>query len=218
MKLLEGEVFYKIIGVVSSIHLPGRDMRRFDIYRPTPLSNIRMLLKLKDNQELKREDVAAVLRQVSSNYSIADLDPLEDRRSRMLFSQFTTAVTTSTLSLLTFFLTAIGLFGVISYSTQMRKFEIGTRMAIGAKGKDIIKLIVKDNSISICLGILLSAIIMLSLYIAFSDFLSEFIDWYLVTNFTITIGFISLITLFTCYWPLRKFIKRPVIYSLVNSE
>ena len=70
---------------------------------------------------------------------------LADIQKSMLFTQYTTAITSGVLAVFTFSLAAIGLYGILSYSTNIRRFEIATRMAIGAKSSDIIKLIFIDN-------------------------------------------------------------------------
>ena len=136
----------------------------------------------------------------------------------MLFGHFTTIVTTAVLALLTFCLAAIGLYGVLSYSTEMRRLELGTRLALGAKRKSIVLLIIKDNATAIGLGIIISGIILLLGYLGFSQILKPYLQWQLLGSFTLTLLLIGLITLFTCYWPLRPYINRQVIYSLRGSD
>jgi ABC-type antimicrobial peptide transport system permease subunit len=146
------------------------------------------------------------------------MELLDDQRTALLFTQYTTAITSAALAVITFFLAAIGLYGILSYSTQMRRFEIGTRLAIGAKRFDLIRLIIKDNLSSVILGMILSLLILVGLYLGFSEQLASYINITLVYLFIITVALISLISLFACYWPLRPFINRPAIHSLRGSE
>ncbi len=213
-KLQLGKDYYRVIGVVRAVKMPGKNNHPISTYWPSAAGDSDMLIKLKANQQLAREDVINAIKQVSSVYSVYDLEMLTDKRTRMLFSQITTAVTTTVLAVLTFFLTAIGLYGVLSYATQMRRFELGTRMAIGAKGGDLIVLIIKDNATGIGLGIVISFVTIVLSYLGFTDSVANYINWQLLPNALVTLALIAAITLFTCYWPLRVFIHRPVIYSL----
>jgi ABC-type antimicrobial peptide transport system permease subunit len=53
---------------------------------------------------------------------------------------------------LAIFLAAIGLYGVIAYSVARRTREIGLRMSVGAAGRDIFRLVVREGIISAILG------------------------------------------------------------------
>lgn len=207
-----------IIGIVKGTLYPGQAEQPMQAYRPGSQASTVMTLRIAEGQELTREQAVAVLKEVTTQYTVFDLVKMDERRNEMLFTQYTTAVTSAVLAVLTIVLSAIGLYGILSYSTQMRGFEIGTRMAIGAKGRDLIKLIVGENSSSIAIGIIVSMMILLGIYIGFNEELADYFSLQLIPVFVVTIALISLIALFACYWPLRQFINRPAIHSLRGSE
>ena len=209
---------YTIVGIVKGVKMPGEDEVPMQAYRPNSLSGTQMTLQLKPGQHLTRAQAVATLSDVTSLFTVFDLVPLNQRRADMLFTQYTTAITSAVLAILTFILSAIGLYGILSYSTQMRSFEIGTRLAIGAKGADLIKLIVGENSLSIIAGIGASVIVLLGIYVAFSEVLLSYLSVQLLGMFILTVVLISAIALFACYWPLRRFILRPAIHSLRGSD
>ena len=122
------------------------------------------------------------------------------------------------LALITFFLAGLGLYGILSYSTQMRQLELGTRLAVGAKRYDIILLIIKDNTKPILFGVLLSLVILFSVYLSFSIDLLPYISLQLAPMFATTILLISSLSFLACYLPLRKIINFPAISSLRGTE
>ncbi|NRA85205.1 MAG: ABC transporter permease, partial [Gammaproteobacteria bacterium] len=207
-----------IIGVVKGTNHPGRSDVPMQSYRPNHLSSTAMTIELQPGATLSREQAVAVLKSVTSQFTVFDLTALETTKARLLFSQYTTAITSAILALLTFFLAGVGLYGILSYSIQLRSFEIGTRMAIGAKRRDLILLIIKDNASAIAIGVTASIIIMLALYIGYSEQLADYISLQLLPMFVVTVVLISMISLFACYWPLREFINRPAIHSLRGSD
>jgi ABC-type antimicrobial peptide transport system permease subunit len=69
----------------------------------------------------------------------------------------------SAFAALALLLSAVGLYGMISYQTTLRKKELGVRMAIGAQSSDIFRLVVRQSLtstlIGIAIGLVLSAFI-----------------------------------------------------------
>ena len=59
------------------------------------------------------------------------------------------------------FLASVGLFGVVSFGAERRTQEVGVRMAVGAKAKDVVRLIVgqglKQVSMGLVFGIAMGA-------------------------------------------------------------
>jgi ABC-type antimicrobial peptide transport system permease subunit len=104
------------------------------------------------------------LKNIDSKLSLFSFSSLNEYKNRRLFASVTTSVTTLVLAILTLILSGLGLYGILSYSSQMRRFEIGTCMAIGAKGKDIVGLVLKDNAGALLAGLMISVIALLSLY------------------------------------------------------
>ena len=207
-----------VVGVVKGILIPGQNTIEPRFYFPASPTRNMFLVKTKVGQVITREQVVNVLLQVSSEIKLFSLSTLESRRVERLFAQYTTAVTSGALAVITFLLAGLGLYGILSYSTQMRRFEIGTRLAIGAKRRDVIKLIVKDNASMILLGMLTSVLVLLALYLGFNDNLNAYLSNNLVFVFFLTLVPVALLSLFACYWPLRKYINQPAIHSLRGSD
>jgi len=208
---------FTIIGIVNDFKLPGKADIPSRVYMPN-LSSYNLLIKVKNNQVLTREQLVSAIKSSNKSLSLFSLSTLEQQKTQRLFSQYTIAITTTALTVITFILSAIGLYGILSYSTQMRQFEIGTHLAIGAKRRDIIKLIFKDNASAILLGILSSIGILLLLTLGFSEQVNRYLTFEILPVFIITLALISVLSLFACYLPLRQYINKPAIHSLKGNE
>ncbi len=209
---------FTITGVVKGAKMPAESEVPMRAYTPANLANTQMTLKLRDGQSIEPEQVVTAIKSVSSLYALFNLETLDSQKKRRLFTQYTTATTTATLAVITLFLASVGLYGILSYGTQMRRFELGTRMAIGAKRKDLVGLIVKDNLWVIVLGIASSIVVMLGIYIGYTEALLAYMSVDLLPIFLTTILSIALLSLFACYWPLRQYINHPAIHSLRGSD
>lgn len=207
-----------VVGVVKGILIPGQTTIEPRFYFPASPARNMFLIKTKSGQVINREQVVKVLLQVSSELKLFSLSTLESRRVERLFAQYTTALTSGALAIITFLLAGLGLYGILSYSTQIRRFEIGTRLAIGAKRKEVVKLIFKDNASMILLGMLTSVLVLLALYLGFKDSLEDYLSGNVVVSLLLTVAPITMLSLFACYWPLRKYINQPAIYSLRGSD
>ncbi|KGJ92828.1 ABC transporter permease [Colwellia psychrerythraea] len=209
---------FTVIGIVKGMKMPGVSNIPVRAYVPSSVHSISMTVKLKPNQTLSREQVITAVNEVTSLFALFSMKDVAEIHQQLLFSERATAITTGTLALLTILLAALGLYGILSYSTQMRRYEIGTRLALGAKRRDIVNLIVFDNLIAVIIGIIISIVILIGLMMAFNEQLESIINVSLLPLFLLTLLLISGIAFNACYLPLRTYINKPALYSLRGSE
>ena len=219
MKLRFGDVYeFRIVGVVKDANIPGRMQVPISIYVPTSLVRMGFTIKIKPKHKLTREHVVKVLKDTNPNFSVHSFSPLTDSYEQWLATEIMTSYTTVILALVSLFLAAIGLYGILSYDSKIRRFELGIRLALGAKSNSIISLILRDNLRSLGIGIASGIIILLVGYLLYDDELSKYINVDLFWNFIVTLLFIVTILFITCYFPLRSIINRQVIFSLRGND
>ena len=90
-------------------------------------------------------NVAAGIREavhsIDKNLPVTDVAAFQDSLGRSISRERFRTLLLGSFSAIALLLAAIGIFGVISYSAAQRSQEIGIRMAVGAKRRDILRLI-----------------------------------------------------------------------------
>jgi predicted permease len=216
----------KIVGIVKDIAIPGDTPTGSDTaadgvprsYVPNGLGGQTFMIKHKPGQSVSRKQLGKLLADVDARYSVFSFEAADDNLTERLFVEITTAVTTAVLASLVFLLAGIGLYGILSYGTQLRRFELGARMAIGATRKHLLSMIIGDNTKAVLIGFVGSVVLFALAYIGLSEYIQPYLTWQVLPMLVATLVLIILVTLFACYWPLRRFINKPAIYSLRGSD
>jgi putative ABC transport system permease protein len=97
-----------------------------------------------------------------------DLAVIEERSMRTVLGQSLwrprfAAFLLATFATLAVILTAAGLYGVVSYSVRRRTFELGIRMALGARGADVVWMVLRQGLALAAVGILAGVVAFLLL-------------------------------------------------------
>jgi predicted permease len=152
-------------------------------------------------------DLAASIRQaaekVVSSAALYDVRPMEEIVSRSISTQRLTMFLLSVFSALALILSAVGIYGVISYLTSQRTHEIGVRVALGASRRDVLRLVLGEGMritlVGVAIGIAaafgLTRLITTLIYgVGASDPLT----------FAAVAILLSGVALFACYIPARR--------------
>ena len=110
-------------------------------------------------------------------------------------------------------LSAIGIYGMISYSVTQSTREIGVRMALGARPRNVLRLVVGNGMILALLGVVLGLVGSYGLTRLMTTLLFEVKPTDATTFATVAIGLL-LIALLACYFPARRATKVDPLVAL----
>jgi predicted permease len=160
--------------------------------------------------------LAAVQREVHSldpNIPVGSARTLTERLGLSLFPARMTAWILGSFGALALVLSAIGLYGVMSYMVSTRTHEIGVRMAMGARAVDVLALILRQGLTltgagvitGVVLAVLLARLMRALLYgVSSTD----------VLTYTGVVALLGLVSSIACFVPARRATKTDPLNAL----
>ncbi len=156
------EEWRTIVGIVPNMKMESFDSEETDpagYYVPLAqrdLSFVSIALRVRGGPPLAvTPDVRAAVRGIDSDlplYWVRDM-PEVIRQETWVYSVFGTLFIVFGIAAL--FLASVGLYGVLSFSVSRRIQEMGLRMALGAKAKDVVRLVVREGAVQLGVGLAL---------------------------------------------------------------
>jgi putative ABC transport system permease protein len=97
--------------------------------------------------------VRRTIHEVDSQVPIYDATTMSARIGRSVSKIRFTALLLTIFAAVAFFLTAVGIYGLVAYSVANRTREIGVRVALGAESKSIVRMILAEGTLLAALGL-----------------------------------------------------------------
>jgi len=110
-------------------------------------------------------------------------------------------------------LAAVGIYGVMSYAVSQRTSEIGVRLAVGAEGKDILRMIVWDGVRLAGIGLTIGLILAIALSRTLTSLLFQTMAADPATYAFVT-AVLGSVALLASYVPARRASKIPLVQAL----
>ena len=150
-------VWMTIAGVAGDVKTTALDLAPLpQIYLPWPNGGV--ILRTAGEPLSVARTAAAIIRSMEPDMAVSDVRTMEDRISATIGQpRFQTALV-SFFAGTALFLAAIGIFGVVAHSTAQRTREIGIRVALGADGPSVVRMVMFDGLRPVAAGVTLGLV------------------------------------------------------------
>ena len=211
------EPWREIIGVVRHVtHYGLEEHARGEVYRPWLqigpaadqlgyhyLRAMDFAVKTAGEPNSYLAAIKAELRKIDNDLPLGNVITLQELlRHRTATRRFNLGLI-STFALVALALSAVGLYGVMSYAVNQRTTEIGIRMAVGAGPKDVLKLILREGFVLAVVGTLFG----IAGAFVLTRFLSSVLFGVSATDPAIYLsaaGLLLIVAIAACFWPARR--------------
>jgi predicted permease len=129
--------------------------------RPDALSNL--VVRFSGPASSVVPQIRETIKQINRNLPVDDVRTLSDHINRSLTQQTLVARLGSFFGLLALLLACIGLYGVMSYGVARRTNEIGIRMALGARNRGVLWLVLREALLLVAIGLVIGVFASLAL-------------------------------------------------------
>jgi len=208
-----------VVGEVASVTRPQDEYARPAFYRPiegSPLVGTTFLVRGAGNPAALAAAAKQAVMAADSSLIVARARSLEDTISDVRYPRRFSAAILGASGTAALLLAAIGVFALMSYAVAQRIGEIGVRMVLGARRRDIVRLIVKDGATLAIAGIALGFAFAFAAIRYASHAIVPLPDIDAVTFVTVPV-ILAAVVLLACYLPARRAARVDPLVVLRNA-
>jgi predicted permease len=148
-------------------------------------------------------DLRAAIAAIDPNLPVRNVITIHDQVSSLMSRDELISGLTGLFSMLALMLAAIGLYGTMSYNVVRRTNEIGIRFALGAPGRAVLWMILREALLLLSIGLILGLPLAMAMarFIKLQLFDLNPMD---LTTFTLAVTVVSAMTVFSAFLPARR--------------
>jgi putative ABC transport system permease protein len=197
----------EVVGVVKSIKHFGLDQEpqpeMYVSFGQSPSRYLRMVLRTASDPIALVKPVQQQVWDLDRELPLAKINSMDELVSHSAAQRRSNMLLLTIFAVVALVLSAVGIYGVISYSVTQRTHEIGVRMALGASPDAIVRLILRRGMILTATGIVIGTVGAIALMRLIRSLLFE-VGTVDVAIFVIVPLMFAFIALIACFFPARK--------------
>ena len=209
---------FQVIGVVKdakykSLRETSRRAFYLSYFQDPGDGALTFLLRTNGNPTGLGSAIERTVRELNPRLRVVGLKTMDDLVNESLAQERFVAQLASFFSLFALLLASIGLYGVISYAVTRRTNEIGIRMALGARGSDVMTLVIRNGMMLALIGVALGLTAAFGLTRLMGSLLFGVTATDTLTFVTVPLCLI-IVALIACYVPARRATKVDPLVAL----
>jgi putative ABC transport system permease protein len=216
-RLFGQNIAVEIIGIVGDVRQMGLESDpRPELFVPhlqNPYGSMTYVVRTAADPLTLLPAVKQEIWAVNKYLPFSSTSTIEQLVSRSLGERRFNLLLLGSFALIALALAAVGIYGLISFSTRQRTHEIGTRMALGARPSDILKLVVGQGSVLVLAGVAIGLVGALAITRVMSGLLFGVSATDPLTFAVIALLLIA-VALVACYLPARRATKVDPLVAL----
>jgi len=206
----EARIYRTVVGVVKNVrHYELESPSRIQLYIPMAQSGrswssgMTLLAKTSGDPLALSSAVWREVQAMDSDVPLRDINTAEGYVQESMASTTVVSALLAVFSGLALVMSAIGIFGVMSMSVVQRLRDIGIRMALGAKGSDVVRMVAGQGLVITLIGIGVGLAAALALTRLMTSMLYQ-VDPIDPLTFSAVSAFLIVVALAAAYLPARR--------------
>ena len=154
-------VEWEIVGVFHNVRSfgPRNEVPEIDVpFSQSLLPSVTIGVRTTMNPEALARTMASTVHAIDPDIALAQVRSMEVLKDTLFVGDRFVLLLYGSFALLALVLAAVGIYGVIAFGVSQRTHEIGLRIALGARGKDVTRLILGEGSVLALIGLGVGAI------------------------------------------------------------
>ncbi|HJP93182.1 MAG TPA: ABC transporter permease [Pyrinomonadaceae bacterium] len=196
-----------VVGVCATAHLKDlTEESKGTFYLPAYFYSSTLVVRTSGDPRLLTSAIREQVLAVDPNQPVYDVKTMEERVAVTLETRRFAMMLLGVFGAVALLLAAIGLYGVLAFAVSQRTREIGIRMALGARARDVLSMVIRQGMSLVLVGAVAGVVGAYAVTRAIRSLLFE-VGTSDPLTFVVVVLLLAVIGFIACYLPARRATK-----------